>query len=158
VRIPRTEQLLGCRLDELSVAVIDRLVAERAAEDESLDFKRSRYEDNAKGLYEVAKDVAALANAGGGLIILGGRGSSDPVPATSVAELISYRIKARIRRAARRPKSRLAEIRPGRKRPGREATEHRLKIARRAGHSASERPTRQPRSCPAGARRLSREY
>jgi hypothetical protein len=59
-----------------------------------------------------------LNNLGGsvGRVVSGG---SDPVQWISVAELISHAIKARLRRAARRPISRPEGSRPARKRPGR---------------------------------------
>ncbi len=71
VRVPRLEQLLGRRLDELDYLAVERLVAERVAEDLTLEFKRELYARDEKGKDEQAKDPAAMANASGGLILLG---------------------------------------------------------------------------------------
>lgn len=70
-RLPRVELLLGCALSELNVAAIDRLVDRRQPEDEALEFKRTLYAATDDGRDELAKDVASLANAGGGLLLLG---------------------------------------------------------------------------------------
>ena len=47
------------------------MVAREVAEDLSLEFKREPYASNDKGKQELLKDVASMANAAGGLIILG---------------------------------------------------------------------------------------
>jgi hypothetical protein len=62
------ELLLGCSLEQMSLDVVQRLVDERQAEDQVLDFKLTGY---AKDDLEAAKDVAAMANAHGGLLLLG---------------------------------------------------------------------------------------
>jgi hypothetical protein len=71
LRIPRLEEVLGCRLDQMTVAVVQRLCREVVAEDQTLDIKASLYAPSAAGAHEIAKDVAAMANADGGLIIRG---------------------------------------------------------------------------------------
>jgi len=61
---------LKCIHEILAEGTFDRLMG--IAEDEQLDFKRSPYqlaEDRQK--MELAKDISALANAGGGLILIG---------------------------------------------------------------------------------------
>ena len=81
-RILRLEQLLGCRVDELTPAVLQRLVDERVAEDQVLEYKQQLYVLRDAGAWELGKDVAALANATGGLIIIGIR--EDAVGAAEV--------------------------------------------------------------------------
>jgi hypothetical protein len=69
LRMPRLEQLLGVRLDQLDYPAIQALVGQQTTEDLTLEFKRELYADG--GNDELAKDVAAMANAAGGLILLG---------------------------------------------------------------------------------------
>jgi Putative DNA-binding domain len=71
LRVPRLEQLLGVRLDQLDYPAIEALVLQRMAEDLTLEFKRELYASDDRGRAELAKDVAAMANAAGGLILLG---------------------------------------------------------------------------------------
>ncbi|MFD5748963.1 helix-turn-helix domain-containing protein [Streptomyces sp. NPDC127033] len=72
MRSRRLEDLLGARLDDLSYHDIESLVGNpEAAEAEDLDYKRDHYESSDKGKEELAKDVAALANHRGGVLILG---------------------------------------------------------------------------------------
>ncbi|MFE0142005.1 AlbA family DNA-binding domain-containing protein [[Kitasatospora] papulosa] len=72
MRSRRLEDLFGARLDDLSYRDIEGLVGNvEAAETEDLDYKRDHYESSDKGKEELAKDVAALANHRGGVLILG---------------------------------------------------------------------------------------
>ena len=71
VRIPRLEQVLGARLDELSWQVLESAVDRRLNEDLTLEFKRSPYGTKDADKHEACKDVASLANAAGGLIVIG---------------------------------------------------------------------------------------
>ncbi len=72
MRSRRLEDLLGARLDDLSYHDIESLVGNpEATEAEDLDYKRDHYESSDKGKEELAKDVAALANHRGGVLILG---------------------------------------------------------------------------------------
>lgn len=72
MRSSRLEGLFGARLDDLSYSDIESLAGNaEAAEAEDLDYKREHYEHNDKGKEELAKDVAALANHRGGVIVLG---------------------------------------------------------------------------------------
>ena len=71
VRFLRLEALFGARLDQLKEQHLQHAVDAKLAEDIDLEFKRSLYaEADAKKL-ELAKDVAAMANAQGGAVILG---------------------------------------------------------------------------------------
>jgi predicted HTH transcriptional regulator len=63
--------LLGRRLDQLDYPAIQVLVDRRTTEDLTLEFKRELYASGEKGCDELAKDVAAMANSAGGLILLG---------------------------------------------------------------------------------------
>ncbi len=63
-------------LDVASVAAVDEaclrgLAEGHVAEDQDLEFHSARYNYGPDGTFELAKDVAALANHVGGLIILG---------------------------------------------------------------------------------------
>jgi len=66
IRLPRVEQMLGCRVDVDCGHGIRRLVAEKTAEFEQLDWKQELPDNNG-----LAKDVAAFANHQGGLIVVG---------------------------------------------------------------------------------------
>lgn len=72
VRIPRVEARLGVRRlpDDLTAAVVVRLASEGMTEDSDLDFKAQPWASGADGAAELAKDVAAMANSGGGLIMV----------------------------------------------------------------------------------------
>ena len=65
LRMPRLEQLLGVRLDQLDYPAIQALVGQQTTEDLTPEFKRELYADG--GNDELAKDVAAMANAAGRL-------------------------------------------------------------------------------------------
>ncbi|MGA5114920.1 RNA-binding domain-containing protein, partial [Streptomyces pseudogriseolus] len=66
------EDLFGARLDDLTYQDIKGLVGNpEAAEAEDLDYKRAHYGPDDKGREELAKDVAALANHRGGVLVLG---------------------------------------------------------------------------------------
>jgi hypothetical protein len=56
--------------EELSYAMIERAVASGLREDDRLDWKQASYQGD-KAKEEFAKDVAALANARGGIIVIG---------------------------------------------------------------------------------------
>ena len=65
----RLRPLLGADLDEVTVESLQRLIGMR--EDRDLEFKRERYGTSDGQKKEAAYDVAALANASGGVIIIG---------------------------------------------------------------------------------------
>jgi hypothetical protein len=72
MRSRRLEDLFGARLDDLCYQDIKDLVGNpEAAEAEDLDYKRPHYASDDKGREELAKDVAALANHRGGVLVLG---------------------------------------------------------------------------------------
>lgn len=72
MRSRRLEDLFGARLDDLTYQDIKGLVGNsEAAEAEDLDYKRAHYGPDDKGREELAKDVAALANHRGGVLVLG---------------------------------------------------------------------------------------
>lgn len=68
IRLPAVEARLGCRLDQLDEAAIGQLIGLRETVD--LDFKRC-YEPGEKGADGLCSDVAAMANSGGGVVVLG---------------------------------------------------------------------------------------
>ncbi|GAA0499036.1 hypothetical protein GCM10010361_75730 [Streptomyces olivaceiscleroticus] len=72
MRIPRLAQLLGTDFEDLDRRHLVELCDLHAAEDVDLDFKQDNaYAKDADGLDEFAKDVTAMANARGGLIVIG---------------------------------------------------------------------------------------
>ncbi|WP_410637753.1 helix-turn-helix domain-containing protein [Amycolatopsis sp. lyj-346] len=72
VRLPRVAAKLGADFQDLRVEELRRACQDRVAEDVQLDFKaEDSYTSKPVGLDELAKDVTALANAQGGLIIIG---------------------------------------------------------------------------------------
>jgi hypothetical protein len=70
-RSHRLERLLGGRIDEVDHAAIAALVAAEVPEAVDLDFKRDLYGGSDADKRALAGDVAALANAVGGLLVLG---------------------------------------------------------------------------------------
>lgn len=71
-RFPRVEALLGGPLEQISYAQLASLVGNPVAgEDEDLDYKATHYSADPAGRAELTKDVAALANGIGGVLVLG---------------------------------------------------------------------------------------
>lgn len=75
------------RLEALTEADLQRLIAAGVRESTTLEFKREMYRRNAKHTREMLRDVAAMANAEGGVLIIGmkedGQGTAQqliPVP------------------------------------------------------------------------------
>jgi hypothetical protein len=66
----RLERMLGVAIDTAQQEHLQGLVDGGAAEDEDLDFKKAHYQGPGASL-EFGKDVASLANARGGALILG---------------------------------------------------------------------------------------
>jgi len=69
---PRLAALLGVSSLDLVVEThLQALVTNGTAEDQDLDFKGARYDYGPGGTFELAKDIAALANQVGGLLVIG---------------------------------------------------------------------------------------
>ena len=66
---PRLRLLLGADLDEVTPESLMRLVG--LPEDQDLEFKRQRYGSGDSAAKKTALDLAAMANASGGLIVIG---------------------------------------------------------------------------------------
>jgi hypothetical protein len=64
---PRLTKLFGCRVVQLDEQAIYAAIAARVPEGVDLDFKRAHHDKPD----ELAKDVAAFANSGGGILVLG---------------------------------------------------------------------------------------
>lgn len=95
-RWPRIEQLTGAAPDELTTQQIESWPAAQLAEDTDLDFKAELYGNGDSDKRELASDVAALANAGGGLLVLGveeddGRATATPGVPLSDGETLRMR-------------------------------------------------------------------
>lgn len=63
--------MLTKRLSQLAISDIQQLCDDHVSENRTLEFKSILPDKSDKGKFELAKDVAALANAGGGDIIFG---------------------------------------------------------------------------------------
>ncbi|MGS2811067.1 AlbA family DNA-binding domain-containing protein [Nocardia sp. MW-W600-9] len=68
---PRLTALFGASVDALTATHLAAVVARKVPEAEDLDFKEALYGKTTEAKQELAKDVSALANAGGGVLILG---------------------------------------------------------------------------------------
>ena len=68
LRLPQVQLLLGVELDRIDWSVLEWIVRERLPEHQSLEFKGELYRNRQE---ELAKDSAGMANASGGLIIVG---------------------------------------------------------------------------------------
>lgn len=75
-RFRRLEALLGCSPEAVTGAALQRLVEMTVDEDFDLDLKGSLYRQDDKGKDELAKDVAAMAERGG-VIVLGVHGKDS---------------------------------------------------------------------------------
>ena len=95
-RFPRVEALLGGSLEQVTYTQLASLVGNPdAREDEDLDYKAAHYNADQAGRTELAKDVAALANGIGGVLVLGlaeDRRTSIPGAAT-VVELTDGKLR-----------------------------------------------------------------
>jgi predicted HTH transcriptional regulator len=74
LRSPRLEALFGKRLDQVTFADVEALVGrEEAAEAADLDYKEQVHAKDDQQKVEFCKDVVALANDRGGVLIIGVR-------------------------------------------------------------------------------------
>jgi hypothetical protein len=80
LRSRRLERLFGTRLERLAHAQVADLVTNAVAEAYDLDFKATLYGRSDKERRDLAGDVAALANTGGGVIVLGIAEDNQTVP------------------------------------------------------------------------------
>jgi hypothetical protein len=89
LRNRRLEQLLGGPIDDTLTYTQVKGLIPSTTEGPDLDFKRDTYGNSDSSKKELCSDVAALANAGGGILILGmdeddqGRAAADPGVSTS---------------------------------------------------------------------------
>jgi hypothetical protein len=91
IRLPSVEARLGTQLDGADAAAVLRLLG--LPETEDLDFKRELYKDTA----DLCVDVAAMANSGGGVIVIGldEQGTGVAAAATPVALSDSEELRMR---------------------------------------------------------------
>jgi hypothetical protein len=81
MRHPRLEAVFGARLDQLAFDHIKAIVGnEAAAEDTDLDYKKIIHANDAKTIAEFCKDLAAMANGRGGVLVVGVEEDSRSVP------------------------------------------------------------------------------
>lgn len=78
IRMPRLEALMAVpSLDAVDEVALQRLVDGAVREDVDLEFKQALYGSSDGEKKELAKDVAALANSRGGLLVIGVRDDND---------------------------------------------------------------------------------
>jgi len=70
-RFTRLEQILGGRVEELTWTSLTVVVEQGAPEAVDVDFKQGHYPNTDGGKRELCKDIAAMANTAGGIILLG---------------------------------------------------------------------------------------
>lgn len=93
----RLRQVFGAELSAITHADVEGLVAAGVTEAADLDFKRELYGNNDKAKRDLCGDVAAQANSGGGLIVLGvdeddqARASTTPGVDLSDTEVLRIR-------------------------------------------------------------------
>jgi hypothetical protein len=86
VQIARLAKLLGAPVHQATYEQVAALAAKKVREDADLDFKGSNsYIVNGDGAEELAKDVSGMANALGGLIIIGIEEDDEHACAKAVA-------------------------------------------------------------------------
>lgn len=71
MRHVRVEQVLGAPPQDLTWVHVTALVTAAVAEGDTVDFKAEHYGNSDKDRFELAKDVTSLANAAGGVLLLG---------------------------------------------------------------------------------------
>lgn len=71
LRSAELETLFGAQLADAAAGNVHGLVVGGAGESEVLELKSEHYDRNDRGRFELAKDIAALANRRGGVIVLG---------------------------------------------------------------------------------------
>jgi hypothetical protein len=99
MRFTSIHRQLGLQPQVLTRLMIDDAVAAQLPEQGDLDWKQIRYESKTEWREEFAKDVAAMANSGGGLIVLGVEEdrptaravSVNPVEAMTDGDVRTYR-------------------------------------------------------------------
>jgi Putative DNA-binding domain len=98
LRSPRLESIFGAPLDALTSQHIHGLVTSSAQEAFDLDFKKTLYGRTDPDKWALAGDVAAMANTGGGVIVLGVE-EDDRACATAIPGVV--RLYGRRRRSPR---------------------------------------------------------
>jgi len=68
---PRLVPVLGHSLRDVDEERLRALVTAGISEDQDIDFKQARFDYGPKGTFEISKDIAAMANQVGGLIVIG---------------------------------------------------------------------------------------
>lgn len=90
---------LGLRPSPLTLEIVQDAVDASVAESAALDWKRSLPSSDSESLDEFAKDVAAMANSGGGYLVYGveedrGRGTASKLGVVDISERQQNRLRA----------------------------------------------------------------
>jgi len=97
LRSRRLETVLGAPLDELTALHIKAMVSNGVTEAFDLDLKKETYGGSDQDKRELAKDVAALANTAGGVIIIGvdedDQGRASATPGTTISDREKTRLQ-----------------------------------------------------------------
>ena len=99
IRWSSIHEQLGVTPRDLDYAMVQEAVSQHLQETEGLDWKRSDPTNGAEALDEVAKDVAAMANTRGGLVVYGvaeerGTGRAQRISGADISEGVQRRIRA----------------------------------------------------------------
>lgn len=95
-RMPRLEAVFGARVDELSWERLLGVVSSAASESQDLEFKGQHYGNSDSDKREFAKDIASLANASGGVLLIGivesdGRAAGIQEVSLLESDIVRYR-------------------------------------------------------------------
>ncbi len=95
--LTRVELLLGTSVANVDAGALGRLVTNSVAEDQDLEFKGQLYGNADKAKRDLASDVAAIANAVGGLLVIGIKADGGRASALAPVDISGGEEEARMR-------------------------------------------------------------